>query len=167
MAGVAFGQTITGKINKDPYYFAAVCSAVGTTLVDGSKLICKAGGVAWFVAPNSTEISGTWANGQYNSTAVGDKCCVSEWGDLSSLLSANVCGYVATQWFVPSSGLLGNPLIQCRGFWSYSTSFYFSSTETNATCAVCAFITAGSPSSFPCGNKSGSLYVRALRCVTY
>ena len=109
MAGIAFGNTIIGKLNKDPYFFAARCSAVGATLIDGSRLICKAGGVAWFVAPASTQIGAQWANGQYNSTSVGTKCCISEWGTLGACLSANVCLYDATQWFVPTIAQLQNP----------------------------------------------------------
>ena len=56
----------------------AQCPA-GTTLLDGSRIICKAGGTAWIVAPASTQVGSTWAGGQYNSTAVGDKCCICEW----------------------------------------------------------------------------------------
>jgi hypothetical protein len=74
------GNTRKGALVRDPYFFASVCCPVGTTLTDGSKLICKAGGTAWFVAPTSTQLSSQWANGQYNSTNDGNKCCISEWG---------------------------------------------------------------------------------------
>ena len=164
MAGVAFGNTRIGGINKDPYYFAAVCSAVGATLVDGSRLICKAGGVAWFVAPTSTQISSQWANGQYNSTLVGNKCCISEWGTLGSLLSANVCNYVATQWFVPSVGQLQNPGYVCRTNWGVSSTVYWSSTEISATAAFIVDFNSGCAGN--CG-KTCPGFVRALRCVTY
>jgi len=162
MAGVAFGQTRTGRINKDPYYFAAVCSAVGTTLIDGSKLICKAGGTAWFVAPDSTEFSGQWANGQYNSTAVGDKCGVSEWGALNGLLSCNVCNYIASEWFIPTVAQLQNPGYTCRSNYSYLSAEYWSSVEVNSTLASRVGCNNPNPN-----NKTCAFIVRAYKCVTY
>ena len=164
MPSVAFGQTKTGKLNRDPYFFAAVCSAVGATLVDGSFLICKAGGVAWFVAPASTQITSQWANGQYNSTAVGNKCCVSEWGTLGSLLSANVCCYAATEWFVPSQAQLQNPGYICSTNWGSPGQGFWSSTESSATNAVDVDFNGNNATSPP---KSGSACVRAFKCVTY
>ena len=164
MAGVAFGQTITGRFNRDPYFFAAVNSAVGATLVDGSRLICKAGGTAWFVAPNSTQLSGQWANGQYNSTSVGNKCCVSEWGTLNSLLSANVCCYVATEWFVPSAAQLQNPGYICRTNWGSPGQGFWSSTESSATNAFDVDFNGNNVTS---PSKAGSACVRAFKCVTY
>ena len=166
MAGIAFGQTLTGRTNKDPYFFAAVCSAVGATLIDGSRLICKAGGVAWFVAPPSTQIGGAWANGQYNSTAVGDKCCVSEWGTLSACLSANVYNYVATEWFVPTSAQLSNPGYICRVNWGSPTAGFWTSQESDATQAI-NFCFSGPPDSAFSISKTLPRCVRAFRCVTY
>ena len=141
---------------------AKICPVSSTALVDGSYLICKAGGTAWFAAPTSTQISVQWANGQYNSTAVGDKCCVSEWGTLGSLLSA--CQYTPTEWFVPSQTQLQNPGYTCRANWSFTNNTYRSSTEFNATNAgsLC-FLT--NCTGFP--SKSTTFLVRAFRCVTY
>jgi hypothetical protein len=43
--------------NSDRYYACfAKCNDVGSTTFDGSRLICKAGGVGWFVAPSSTQV---------------------------------------------------------------------------------------------------------------
>jgi hypothetical protein len=171
MAGIAFGNTITGRNNKDIYYAAALCSAVGATLADGSRLICKAGGVAWFVAPTSTQISSQWANGQYNSTFVGNKCCISEWGTLGSCLSANVRNYVETEWFVPSLPQLQNPGYVCRTNWGFTATCYWSS--TGFPCGAYQFASRAYPVSFINGNqynnqgKSATFAVRAFRCVTY
>jgi hypothetical protein len=165
MAGVVFGQTRTGRINRDPYCFAALNSAVGATLIDGSKLICKAGGTAWFVAPESTQIGSAWANGQYNFSQLGDKCCISEWGTLGSLLSSTIFNYVATEWFVPSRDQLANPGYLCRTNWdSFCSVNYWSSFEISPNNAgrVCfANGTAGYNS------KTTSNCVRAFKCVMY
>ena len=165
--GSVAGQTLTGRFNRDPYYFAARCSAVGATLVDGSRLICKAGGVAWFVAPDSTQISLAWANGQYNSTSVGPKCCISEWGILGTCLSARVCCYVATQWFVPSTSQLSNPGFNCRGNWPAPANIWssneFGSAPTGCADNVCLNITFRV---YFAGKGNGN-NVRAFRCVTY
>jgi hypothetical protein len=171
MPSVTLGQTLTGCFNRDPYFFAARCCPAPTTLADGSKLICKAGGVAWFVAPNSTQIQAQWANGQYNSTQVGtinvqfgDKCCTNEWGTLSSLLAANVCCYVANQWFVPSFCDLVNPGLTCASNWSFFSANYWSSTEFNAGCAYRVNFLNGTTA---VNIKSYAPRVRAFRCVTY
>ena len=163
MPSVAFGQTKTGKLNRDPYFFAAVCSAVGATLVDGSFLICKAGGVAWFVAPASTQITSQWANGQYNSTAVGNKCCVSEWTGLSAaLLNA---GFAPTQWFVPSPAQIQNPGGTCCANWGADNAPYWSSGEVGATDGCIFYFNYGQAICF--NTKLAAVPVRAMRCVTY
>jgi hypothetical protein len=149
-------------------YFSRVakaCPVSSTALQDGSFLICKAGGLAWFVAPTSTQLSSQWANGQYNTTNVGVKCCVSEWGTLSSLLSA--CRYTPTEWFVPSIAQLQNPGYTCRTNWGTPTTCYWSSQQqlsfpfyyacsldfgTNSGCIL---------------SKTNTFCVRAFRCVTY
>ena len=165
MPSVAFGQTLTGRNNKDPYYVVAINSPVGTTVADGSRLICKAGGVAWFVSPPSTYISSQWANGQYNSTAVGDKCCISEWGTLNACLSANVCNYVATQWFVPSAAQLQNPGYLCRTNWAFTCSgVWWSSTETSSVGAFDLWSCNGG--NYSCA-KTNVIGVVSFRCVTY
>ena len=164
MAGIAFGNTLIGKENKDPYLPTARSCPVGTTLADGSRLICKAGGVAWFVAPASTQIGSQWAGGQYNSTAVGNKCCVSEWGVLGSCLSAR--RYNPTEWFVPSSAQLQNPGYTCRTNWGFCSNYYWSSTETNFNTAWATDFTDGSTFNF-FGKTEGTFCVRAFRCVTY
>jgi hypothetical protein len=91
--------------------------------------------LGWFVAPSSTEVSGQWAGGQYNSTAVGNKCCISEWVAACNALIAGGVECVNC-WFVPSGGQLNNPGYVCRTQWdSFDAASYWSSTEVNATLA--------------------------------
>jgi hypothetical protein len=133
----------------------------GGALPDGSRIICKAGGVAWIVAPACTEVVSTW-NGTTD-TLVGDQCCVSSWATLCSQLIS--CGFNPDDWFVPSYTQLQNPGYVCRTKWdSFSAAFYWPSTEIDATSACLVSYTNGSPNG---GIKTSCRYVRAFRCVTY
>ena len=138
-------------------------AAAGKILNDGSKIICVGGGAAWIVAPASTQVLSTWAGGQYNSTLVGNKCCISEWSGLQTALTN--AGFNPSDWFVPSSAQLQNPGYVCRTQWDpFSATLYWSSTEINATGAYFVFFNNGSAN---CSNKSNACCVRAFRCVTY
>ena len=138
-------------------------AAVGSTLPDGSRIICKNIGVAWIVAPSCTQVSSTWAGGQYNSTQVGDKCCICEWPGLNTQLLN--CGFNPCDWFVPSVSQLQNPGYVCRTNWdTFSAAFYWSSAEFNATVAYGVGYFSGIAGN---GSKSGAYCVRAFRCVTY
>ena len=155
--------------NSDRYYACfAKSNVVGSETYDGSRLICKSGGIGWFVAPSSTQVSGQWAGGQYNSTAVGAKCCISEWSALQTALENRPRPIDSTKWFIPSGGSggqLNNPGYVCRTHWdSFDAAFYWSSTEHNATSACGQLFTTGNigPSA-----KTFSSRVRAFRCVTY
>ena len=139
-------------------------SPVGCTLPDGSRIICKNGGTAWIVAPSCTQVSSQWAGGQYNSTAVGTKCCISEWSGLQSQLIA--CGFNPSDWFVPNVNQLLNPGYACRTQWdSYTSStFYWSSSEFTAPADGYVVLFSGGSGN---NTKSISYCVRAMRCVTY
>jgi hypothetical protein len=140
----------------------AVCP-VGTTIPDGSTIICKAGGTAWIVAPSCLQLSSPWAGGQYNSTQVGNKCCICEWPELNTRLLQ--CGFNPCDWFVPSIGQLNNPGYVCRTRWdTFSTARYWSSTEVSATnaCLQCFFY-----GGIVSVSKTSSHLVRPFRCVTY
>jgi hypothetical protein len=144
------------------YKGIARCCAVGSSTRNGARLICKSGGVAWFVAPNSTQVGSQWAGGQYNSTSVGSRCCICEWPDLNTRLLQ--CGFNPSDWFVPSSAQLNNPGYVCRTQWdTFASSYYWSSTEINASFACFQNFSTGSPS----GSKTSMFCVRAFRCVTY
>jgi hypothetical protein len=137
----------------------SVCPA-GTFLPDGSSIICKSGGTAWIVAPSCTQVTSAWAGGQYNSTQVGNKCCICEWPGLETRLIS--CGFNPCDWFVPSHTQLQNPGYVCRTNWD-SFSGGWSSTEFNATNACCV----GNNGATNAPSKTAGYSVRAFRCVTY
>ena len=111
-----------------------------------ASLICKAGGTAWIVAPNTAEVSRTWY-------------CIQD----AITQAQNITG--ALGWFVPSVGQLQNPGYICRTYWdSFSATFYWSSTECNATFGCIVRFTDGGAFNNP---KSGTYCVRAFRAVTY
>jgi hypothetical protein len=143
---------------------AKVCP-VGTATRDGARLICKAGGIGWFVAPSSTEVSQTW-NGTTN-TLVGNKPCLSDWVAACNALIAGGVECVNC-WFVPSGGTggqLNNPGYVCRTQWdSFGADRYWSSTELNATTACVQYFCNGG---IGANSKTYSRRVRAFRCVTY
>jgi hypothetical protein len=140
----------------------AISCPVGTTLPDGSRIICKSGGgSAWIVAPCSTQVSATW-NGT-TTCCVGDKCCICDWATLNTQLLN--CGFNPCDWFVPCSALLLNPGYCCRTQWdTFSSTSYWSSTETSATNACYVGFTNGTTCNI---SKTFALCVRAFRCVTY
>jgi hypothetical protein len=134
---------------------------VGTSLPDGSKIICKAGGTAWIVAPSCTQVAQTWNN--TTTTQVGNKCCVCDWPTLCTRMIS--CGFNPGDWFVPSCAQLLNPGYTCRTQWdTFDATCYWSSTEFDATNAssIC-FISTNNQTK----NKAATYCVRAFRCVTY
>ena len=136
-------------------------SPVGTTLPDGSKVICRAGGTAWIVAPANTQVSQSWNNS--SGIVVGSKPCVCDWPTLNTCLI--VRGFNPSDWFVPSSAQLQNPGYVCRTQWdSFSVTKMWSSTEFNDTKARVVYFGSGSAG---CPIKSTTCCVRAFRCVTY
>ena len=146
------------------YKAFARCCAPSCATRDGSRLICKSNGGAWFVAPNCTQVSSQWAGGQYNTTLVGNKCCIFEWPTLNTLLLQ--CGFNPCDWFVPSSGQLNNPGFVCRTRWdTFTATNYWSSTETTATGAYLRYFASGACN--PGCNKAGFSNVRAFRFLTY
>ena len=149
-------------IGPTPWWQSSLISTcpVGTTLPDGSRIICKAGGTAWIVAPSCTQVSSTW-NGT-TTDCVGPKPCVSDWPTLNTALLNN--GFNPCDWFVPSLSQLCNPGYCCRTQWDPSSTCYWSSTEVSSTNACVLSFSDGSFTSF---TKSGSICVRAFRCVTY
>jgi len=141
MARVTFGSSCWKEIDVIPT--AALGSAAA-----GGYLICKSGGTAWIVAPNTTEVSRNW------------NCR----DDAVTTAQANAaCG----DWFVPTCTQLQNPGYTCRTNWdSYSFAKYWSSTELNGPSAVVVCFPSGHASTY--GFHKGDTHcVRAFRCVTY
>lgn len=151
-------------IGPTPWWQANIVAAcpAGTTLPDGSRIISKAGGTAYIVAPSCTQVGSQWAGGQYNSTAVGSKCCICEWPGLNTLLIQ--CGFNPCDWCVPSQGFLYIGYL-CRANWdTFSSACYWSSTEASSTNACLVPFFNGLQYSTP---KTDTLCVRAFRSVTY
>jgi hypothetical protein len=152
---IVVGQTLWHA----PYLIEATpegCPALG-----GGTIICKNGGVAWIVAPASTQVGQTWNNN--TTTLVGNKCCVCDWPTLNTAIIN--AGLNPSDWFVPSCAQLQCPGYCCRTKWdSFCAGNYWSSTECNATRAYDVVFSNGSA-----GNNSKTLTscVRAFRCVTY
>ena len=136
---------------------------VGTQLLDGSSIICKAGGTAWIVAPSCTQVSQTWNN--TTTTQVGNKCCVCDWPTLCTQMIS--CGFNPGDWFVPSSAQLQNPGFLCRTQWdTFDAVIYWASTEFSATFAFSVCLANGNVFSGD-SSKGSARCVRAMRCVTY
>jgi hypothetical protein len=133
--------------SKSHSSFATYLGDLGSTYQCG-RVICKNGGIAWIVAPSCSQVSRGW-----NSR-----------GD--AVTTALACTAGATGWFVPTISQLQNPGYVCRTYWdSFSSTFYWSSTEYNATNARVENFTNGGTN--VTGTKSSFFCVRAFRCVTY
>ena len=129
-------------------YFAESC-ALGACIpqLGGSRIICKNGGLAWLVAPISTEVSRDWY-------------CRED-----AVTRAIAVTSVTTGWFVPCIGQLQNPGYLCRSFWdSYSSTIYWSSTAVDSSHAC--LMGFGNGATCTC-TKAVTCCVRAFRCVTY
>lgn len=128
------------------------CPAFG-----GGTIICKNGGVAWIVAPASTQVCQSFPAGS------GNKCCVCDWTTLNTAIIN--AGLTPGSWFVPSVSQLQCPGYCCRSKWDHTPGVkYWSSTEIDAgvACRV-DFGTGGAEVS----GRSDPFLVRAFRCVTY
>ena len=136
---------VDGYSGISTYNFTSVPLALGDAY-EGGFLICQASGTRWVVAPSSAQVSRTWYNRNDAVTR-----------------AQQVSG--CTGWFVPTCGQLQNPGYACRTYWdSYSSTRYWSSTESSATIAWYVYVFNGSAYS---NAKSSTNCVRAFRCVTY
>ena len=140
-------------------------TALGST-VYGGRLFCKNGlGTAFIVAPASTQVASVW-NGALTGF-VGNKPCVSDWPSLCTALING--GLTPSQWFVPSLAQLQSGYA-CRTYWdSFTSTYYWSSTECNSNYASdLGFGSGGDTSRAFKATACGSIFpVRAFRCVTY
>jgi uncharacterized protein YqgV (UPF0045/DUF77 family) len=120
-------------------------ASVGDVLKDGSIVLQKSNGLALLVAPSSTEVEATWSK---------------EFAEVFQKLKEQ--GFNPSQWSVPTKEqlILAYETIPNE----FSATFYWSSTEFNATIAFFVSFYIGGACF---NNKSGTLCVRAFRCVTY
>jgi hypothetical protein len=130
------------------HYNAGIrCCALGSA-VEGGRLYAKHGSVGWIVANAAQQVSRTWANR-------GDAVTVAQ--------AANACG----DWFVPSRTDL-QYAHDCKSFWdSFSSTRYWSSTESSATTAWQVRFDAGAGGSVYPIAKTTAYCVRAFRRVFY
>jgi len=120
--------------------------SLGDSLDGSGNLVCRNGGIAWVVAPESTEVTTTWNNME-------DAVC--------NATSNAKC----RDWFVPTVGDLENPGYVCRTNWdSYSSSFYWSKTEHDSNHAYAVNFLNGTRC---LASKTNAYRVRAFRCVAY
>jgi len=121
------------------------------TYFTSGSVICEISGVAWVVAPASTEVSRNW----YSRL------------DAATTAEANAaCG----DWFVPTRPQLLNPGYACRNRWDqYGLTGYWGSEndsvapyDTNKASTI-RFDTGGTGAC----HKSLISCARAFRCVTY
>ena len=129
------------------YTFSSSCDCCPRKYAyEGGFLICAVSNLAWIVAPSSSQVSRSWY-------------CRDD-----ATTTANACTG-CTGWFVPTRAQLQNPGYTCRKFWdSFSSSFYWSSTQFNAPEACNLLFSTGDAG---CRSKNTSSCVRAFRCVTY
>ena len=129
------------------------CNPLGTGVGTArSRIICKCSGVAIIVAPISAEVSRTWYCRNDAVTTAG------------SITGLTTSAFSSTGWFVPCIGQLQTGY-SCRSFWdSYSSTYYWSSTEDYSTDACVVNFTDGTTNN---GSKAVTRCVRAFRCVTY
>jgi hypothetical protein len=119
---------------------------VGDTLGDGSIVLKKENGLALLMAPKNTEVEAEWSK---------------EFPEVFEKLKSN--GFNPSQWFVPSIEQLKLAYRNVPNDFSY-TSFYWSSTECNATDAYTVNFNSGVAYT---SLKTLTNCVRAFRCITY
>jgi hypothetical protein len=120
-------------------------ASVGDVLDDGCIIVKKENGLALLVAPKSTEVKATWSK---------------EFSKVFRKL--NEQGFNRSQWFVPTKEQLRLAFQNIPN--EFSTAYYWSSSEFNATVACRQGFATGYIYSI---SKTNSGRVRAFRCVTY
>lgn len=174
-------------VGTDFYFrYAKVCP-VGTGLPDGSSIICKAGGRAWFVAPKASEII---------CTRIGDpSCCFTCCCGYGAAINRAVQVTGVTGWFIPTLAQIINPGYCCRVNWTTTLAGITSTSDYN-TCCVCdpglgvyaasAYVgeacvanfraptnycginfSDGSQAGYDITDSVNYVFMRTFRCVTY
>jgi hypothetical protein len=118
---------------------------IGDVLEDGCIVLKKENGVALLVAPKSTDVDAAWSK---------------DFPEVFKKLEEE--GFNPSQFFIPTKEQLN--LAYKTIPQHFASTFYWSSTEINATNACLQLLTNGSFLSF---SKTNANCVRAFRCVTY
>jgi uncharacterized protein (UPF0335 family) len=120
-------------------------AGVGDTLEDGSIVLKKENGLALLVSPQSTEVEATWSK---------------EFSEVFKALKSQ--GFNPSQWFIPTQEQLKLAYRNVPN--EFSSTYYWSSTESNATRACNVNFNNGNAYN---NFKTNTNCVRAFRCVTY
>lgn len=145
---IVIGPTSWIAAEKDAYIRIAACCTCGTQVADGSSLICKTGGVAFFVAPSAAQVTRNFYC-RADAVTVAQSCTG------------------RTGWFVPTCGQLITGY-NCRQYWnSYGNGFHWSNTCNCNTDAWGVNFSNGSVNNVISAGWNGADFVRAFRCVTY
>jgi len=142
--GIIFGRTFEAHQRFERTLVQR--ASLGDTIESSGNLVCRNGGIAWIVAPASTEVSTTWDN-------------------IDDAVRSAESNAACRDWFVPTKLELENPGYECKSHWdSYSSHNYWSRTECNDTTAWSVNYQNGSSNYV---NKTNTYRVRAFRCVAY
>jgi hypothetical protein len=120
-------------------------ASVGDVLQDGCIVLKKENGLALLVAPESTDVYAEWSK---------------EFPEVFKKLKEQ--GFNPSQFFIPTKEQLN--LAYKTIPQHFASTFYWSSTEINATTACYQYFGNGCVGS---SSKTGALCVRAFRCMTY
>jgi hypothetical protein len=121
-------------------------ASIGDVLEDGSIVVHKTDdNMAFLAAPATTEVRCEWSK---------------EFSPVFEALKSQ--GFSPSQWFVPTEEQLKITYENCKQH--FASTFYWSSTEFNATTACCQDFTNGYIFNF---NKTNTRCVRAFRCVSF
>ena len=134
------------EFQEELYFVDIEIASVGDVLKDGSIVLQKSNGLLLLVAPKNTEVKVKWSK---------------EFAEVFQKLKEQ--GFNPSQWFVPTMDQLILAYKTIRDEFSAAT--YWSSTEISATDACLVSFNSGGI--WLTNNKSGTLCVRAFRCVTY
>lgn len=124
---------------------------VGCTVRGGGNVIYKSGGIIWIVAPSTAQVSSSWpmgfCNGSQGSTP-----------DRAQRITGR------SGWFIPDVEML-QTAYACRSYWdTFSTVFYWSSSEYTTSNAYVVSFSNGSANN---GGKGLNCRVRPFRVVCY
>jgi hypothetical protein len=120
-------------------------AGVGDTLEDGSIVLKKENGLALLVSPQSTQVEAKWSK---------------EFPEVFEALKSQ--GFNPSQWSVPTKEQLQLAYSNIPN--KFSSTIYWSTTESNATVACYVYFINGYAYNL---NKTNTARVRAFRCVTY
>lgn len=151
MTPLRVSQAITKLAGmKDADINWSACN-VGCSVRGGGNVIRKTGGVIWIVAPSTAEASSTWPMGYCNGNS----------GSTPNQ-AQRITG--RSGWFIPDSGML-QTAYSCRSYWdTFSSTCYWSSTESHSSLAYFVYFNFGFTS---LANKCLSFCVRPFRVVCY